>query len=173
MYDCYKDKITENRTENYPLSWVLFENTLYIVIWILAAILLIPIKLYSLPIVTTIWIIVVIFVQIILKKHNCSGCYYYGKMCHLGWGRISPLIYKKDEGNPELGKKYSVFYIISPPIILILSILSGIAYKVEIVHWYILAAFIVLNVITVLLRKVGCGKCAMRLVCPGSAARRE
>jgi hypothetical protein len=172
MYKCYQNKIV-NGTESFPMSRIIGENLLYIATWVLAGYLLWPLWMPSgLPLLTIIWTLLVVVVQILLKKHNCSGCYYHDKLCHLGWGRISSAMFKKDSGNPKTGIKLSLFYIVPPPVIFITSLIFAIINKPTWEYWLILMLFLILNIASFPVRKNGCGLCAMREACPGSAVKR-
>ena len=99
MYKCYQEGIV-NGTESFPLSWIIGENLLHVTMWVLAGSLLWPVWTPSgIPLLTIAWAILVVVVQVLLKKHNCSGCYYYDKRCHLGWGKISSAMFEQDSGS--------------------------------------------------------------------------
>jgi hypothetical protein len=117
------------------------------------------------------WAGSVLVVQVLLKKHNCSGCYYYGKHCHLGWGKLSAWMFPPDSGDARTGMRLSLFYIVSPPVVLVSGVLVGVCLQVGILHWLLLAAYVGLNTVTFPVRIRGCRVCAMRQVCPGSAAK--
>ncbi len=171
MYKCYHDKIVTGK-ESFPLSWIIGENLLYLAMWGIAGFLFWPIcLLYDYPLLTILWAITVIVIQILLKKHNCGGCFYYGKSCHLGWGKLSALMFKQDSGDPEIGKKLSLFYILSPPLTIFASFVYTVYQRPSNFYWGALAAYIVLNIIAFLLREKGRKHCAMREACPGSAYR--
>ena len=172
MYKCYQNNIVSGAKSFSPL-WIISENLLYLFIWILAGYLVAPVwKPFGLPLLTVIWIVVVVTVQILLKKHNCSGCYYYDKWCHLGWGKIASTLFEQNSGNPETGMKLSLFYVVSPPLIFIISLGFTIINTPGWFYWFWLALFTILNVITFPVRKKGCSRCAMRETCPGSAVKR-
>lgn len=171
MYKCYQDNIVAGN-ESFPLSWVIGENLIYLAMWVLAGYLLWPIWTpFGLPLLTILWTISVVIIQILLKKHNCSGCYYYDKLCHLGWGKISSAMFKQDSGNPKMGMNLSFFYILSPPLIFLTSLIFAIIKSPTGAYWPILALFIIFNVVSFPIRMKGCGLCAMREVCPGSATK--
>jgi hypothetical protein len=171
VYAHYRDGIAPDRREDFPLSWILGENALYLVTWILGGWLLWPIRCAGWPVATLGWATIVVAVQVLLKKHNCSGCYYYGKCCHLGWGKLSAWLFEQDSGDFGTGKRLSLFYVLSPPIILVAAILAGIAVRVGITHWVLLGAYVALNALSFPIRIRGCRVCAMRAVCPGSACK--
>ena len=171
MYKCYQDKIVPG-TESFPLAWIIGENLFYLIMWVLAGYLLWPIWIpFGLPWLTIIWAVVVVTVQILLKKHNCSGCYYYAKLCHLGWGKLSAAMFKQDSGDPNVWVKLAFFYILPPPVIFVAALSFAIIKSPVWIYWFILVLFTILNVVSFPVRKKGCRLCAMREACAGSAAK--
>lgn len=171
MYKCYQNKIVTG-TESFSISCIIGENLLYLAMWVGAGYLLWPVWTpFGLPLFTIIWAFLVVAVQILLKKHNCSGCYYYDKLCHLGWGKISSAIFKQDSGDPNMGMKLSLFYIVSPPVIFVTALIFAIIKSPAWIYWFILVFFVILNAASFPVRKKGCSFCTMRETCPGSAAK--
>jgi len=171
MYEQYQGKMAASCRESFGLPWILCENALHLSTWVIAGALVGPLVCGGWPVATLIWALVVVVVQVLLKKHNCSGCYYYGKNCHLGWGRIAAWLFSRDSGSMKTGMRLSLFYIVSPPIFLVAAILVGVMLDVGTQHWVLLGLYVALNAAVVPLRIRGCGLCAMRQVCPGSAVR--
>ncbi len=172
MYECYRSGVVTGR-DSFPWYWIVGENLMYLSIWGIAAYLLWPAwTIGSVSITGIAWIVVVLILQILLKKHICSGCYYYGKWCHLGWGKLSSAMFEQDSGNVELGMKLAIFYIVTPPLILISSIAIGIFKDQSILYWILLGVFVLLNAISFPVRKSSCSACTMRNVCAGSAAKK-
>jgi hypothetical protein len=171
MYKCYRDKIVPG-AESFSLAWIVSENLLYLTMWGLIGYLIWPIWTpFGLPLLAIMWAVSVVVVQILLKKHNCSGCYYYDKWCHLGWGKISSAMFKQDSGDPNVGMKLSFFYIIPPPLTFLISLVFAIIKNSTWVYWFILVLFVILNAASFPVRKKSCSLCAMREACPGSAAK--
>jgi hypothetical protein len=77
----------------------------------------------------------------------------------------------QDSGDARTGMRLSLFYIVSPPLILVSGVLIGAFLRVATLHWILLAAYVGLNAATFPIRIRGCRVCAMRRVCPGSAAK--
>ena len=171
MYKCHQENIVAGR-ELFSPFWIIGENLLYLTMWVLAGYLIWPIwTLFCLPLLTIIWAVLVVVIQILLKKHNCSGCYYYDKLCHLGWGKISSAMFKQDSGNLKTGMKLSLFYIIPPPVILLTSLIFAVIKNPTWIYWFVLVLFVFLNVASFPVRKKGCSLCIIRESCPGSAAK--
>lgn len=173
MYTCYQDHIVAG-DESFPLPRVIAENLFYLAMWVLSGFLLWPLWMpFGLPLLTIIWAILVVVIQVLLKKHNCSGCYYYGKMCHLGWGKIAAAMFTPDSGSPKTGMKLAFFYILPPPLIFVAALAYAIIKSPAWVYWLVLSLFVILNAASFPVRKNGCGLCAMRETCPGSAAKKQ
>jgi hypothetical protein len=171
MYECYKHGIVEGR-DSFPPLWIIGENLLYVATWVAAGWLLLPAKLAGWPVATIGWALFVVTLQVLLKKHNCSGCFYYGKSCHLGWGRLAAMLFPPDSGEPKMGMRLAVpMYMASPPLVLVAAVVLGVLLPVGLDHWIVLGVYVALNAASFSLRKVGCAQCKMRAVCPGSAAK--
>jgi hypothetical protein len=171
MYRNYRDHMVEG-TESFPVGWIVGENLLYVLGWGIAGFLLWPLWLFAGVHVFTIgWVVLVLAVQILLKKHNCSGCYYYGKRCHLGWGKLASLMFSQDSGSADVGKVLSLFYVVTPPLILIVAVIFGAFCRPQSYYWVAIGLYVILNLAAFPVRVAGCRACAVREVCLGSAAK--
>jgi CBS domain-containing protein len=171
MYECYRSGITNGR-ESYGGLWILSENLLYVSTWLVAGFILwFFYQPAGLPVFTVAWALLVVVVQVLLKKHNCSGCWYFNKRCHLGWGKLSALMFKADSGNMKTGMVLSLFYIIPPPVIFISAVVVGLAGGRGLYFWAAVALYVFLNLTAFPVRIKSCRACVMRSVCPGSAAK--
>ena len=171
MYPEYQDRLAPDRCESFPIAWIAAENLLYLSIWIVAGRLLWPLQVHGWPVATLLWAALVVVIQALLKKHVCSGCYYYNRRCHLGWGKLSALLCAPDSGDIETGMRLALFYVLSPPLILAAAVLAGIFLDGSARHWILVSVFVALNAGAFVVRIRGCRVCAMREVCPGSAVR--
>ncbi|HUH79384.1 MAG TPA: hypothetical protein VLY83_05750 [Methanoregula sp.] len=81
--------------ENYPVAVVIASNLLSLLIWVIGAVIF-----YQVGIV---WVvcygIFILFLEVRLLGGHCVDCYYYGKTCAFGKGRLSSLFFRK--GEPE------------------------------------------------------------------------
>ena len=81
--------------ENYPLTTVLASNLVPLLIYIIGAFIL-----FRLGIIWVLgYVIYIIVLEYRLLSGHCVDCYYYGKTCAFGKGRVSSLFFKK--GSPE------------------------------------------------------------------------
>ena len=171
MKEELKAKLFQEGKESFPAWWIVLENIGFILNWGIGFVLLLPFKYNSVSIVSWCYLVILAIVQISLKKYNCSNCYYYGKWCHLGWGKLTCLLFKEDSGNPEIGMKLAISYILQLPVILIAALVAGFLYGFNLISVLLLIVFVVLNLLQgTILRKKGCAVCKARFICKGSAA---
>lgn len=171
MYPEYRDGIVPDAPQSFPLAWVVGENLLHLSCWVLAGALVWPLQIGGWPMATAAWAVAAILIQTLLKKHICTGCFYWGKRCHLGWGLLAGCLFPVDSGDLRFGKRLTLFYVVSPPLFLLTGLAVGLLLHPGPLHWWLLGAYAVLNGAVFALRKPGCARCAMRRVCAGSAAK--
>ncbi len=173
MYPIFQENRVAGR-ESFPFLWILGENLLYLTSWGLATFLLWPVWRWSgFPVLAVLWLALLLVFQILLKKHICTGCYYYGKGCHLGWGKLAAALFKPDSGNFELGFKLTYFYMVTPPVILVTAGIYALMAHPGRTYVILLFLFVVVNGISFPVRKAGCSACVLREVCLGSAVKKK
>ena len=89
-----KVNIFEQGLEEYPKVSIVLENLL-MVIWIAIGTLACW---FLHPLIAWIYLaLAIIMVGVVLRKLVCTNCYYYGKWCHTGWGKLSALLFKQGD----------------------------------------------------------------------------
>ena len=84
-----------NAFEDYPCWIVIISNLVSIATYLAGALIV-----YQLGIVwLVLYLIYILALEVKLLKKSCVNCYYYGKCCAFGKGKISSLFFKK--GNPN------------------------------------------------------------------------
>jgi len=164
--------ICQGGYDEYPIIHVIGENLL-ILIWVLLGTLGIWLSNPLLGIVYFTSSIFLIF--IILRKIVCTKCYYYGRRCHTGWGKIAAFLFKKGDINDFNNKTGQIippitYMLLSiTPIILLLVFLT---FNSNSFIFLILILFILLSIFALVInRKISCPNCKMRQICPGSMAK--
>ncbi|MCD4740626.1 hypothetical protein K8R43_05580 [archaeon] len=119
----------------------------------------------------------ILMVYIVLKKVVCTNCYYHGKWCCLGWGKLSAVMFKKgnvEEFNRSIGTKlapltYGLLALV-PLVLLVFSLVQEFT-----VQKIALLGLIILIVAYsgAIARKKSCESCKMKLFCKGSAAKKD
>ncbi|RLF64310.1 MAG: hypothetical protein DRN33_02450 [Thermoplasmata archaeon] len=167
-------KIYEQGLEDYPKRKAFFGN-IVMIFWIsLGAIACWFVH----PIAAFIYLLfAVIMIYVVLRKLVCTNCYYYDKWCGIGWGKLSALLFKKGdikEFNTSIGIQMApiVYGLLSmiPIVLLVISIFQQFSmYKISV----LILILLISSYSGVVSRKKTCGECKMRLICPGSAVKKE
>jgi len=116
-----------------------------------------------------------IMIFVVLRKMVCANCYYHGKWCAMGWGKLSAIFFRKgdiDKFGSGIGIKlapvtYGLLTLI-PLILIVISLVRGfLIFKVILLILLLFISFYSGSIN----RKKTCAKCKMRIICPGSAVK--
>ena len=81
------------------------QNALLIAYFAVAATGTYSIQAWGLPIASIAYLaFAALMLLVVLRKRLCTS-YYYGKLCSIGWGKLSSTLFPKNLGSYELGKK--------------------------------------------------------------------
>jgi len=84
------------------------------------------------------YLIYILYIEFKIYKEGCIGCYYYGKMCGGGRGKLAKLLFKKGSPNIWRNKKVSFKDFIPSLFISIIPIAAGIFLLIKDFNWLIL-----------------------------------
>jgi len=118
------------------------------------------------------YIIYILWLEVRLLKGSCIDCYYYGKVCAFGKGKLCALFFKK--GNPKrfVARKISMIDILPDFLIFIFPIVGGVILLVANFSWIITALLVILVVLSfggtaVIRGSFACKYCKQREIgCP-------
>ncbi|NCN68609.1 MAG: hypothetical protein GW779_04045 [Candidatus Altiarchaeum hamiconexum] len=168
-----QQKLYEKGLEKYSLLGAVGQNLFFVIYFAIAFIGMYPLQIADVPIVSIIFItFITVMLIFVLRKHICTHCFYYGKICGTGWGKLAACLFKKNSGNYEFGGKLAgmswmlamFFPLIGMIIVLTLNWFS-------ITFSLLLVIFIILSGVNFFIHKKSCEKCKMRFICPGSVAK--
>jgi hypothetical protein len=154
--------------ENYPIRMVLVSNLLSISMYLIGAAILNQVGLIWL----VLYLLFILLLELRIVKGHCVDCYYYGKTCAFGKGRLSCLLFPK--GSPEHFSKRTITWedIVPDFLVYIIPLLVGIALLIRDFSWILLILVIALFILgfagNALVRgKIACRYCKQReIVCP-------
>ncbi len=161
---------TDNQCyESYPGWMVVLSNALTISIYIIGAFIL-----YGLGIIfTALYLLFCLFMEIRLLKKGCVNCYYYGKTCAFGKGRLSSYLFKK--GDPELFYQEEVsWYAVLPDfLVFLIPLAGGIILLFINFSWITLILILTIVILSLggnpFIRSLSCKHCKQReLGCPAA-----
>ncbi|MCJ2512844.1 MAG: hypothetical protein LN408_00155 [Candidatus Thermoplasmatota archaeon] len=76
--------------------------------------------------IVILYLIYCISIELLVIFRSCRDCYYYGKICGLGKGKIAPLFTKKGKSGRFIEKKISWYDLIPDFFVVVIPIIGGI-----------------------------------------------
>ena len=154
--------------ENYPAWMVLGSNLLSISMYLIGAAILYQIGLIWL----VLYVLFILLLELRLVKGHCTDCWYYGRTCAFGKGRMSCMFFPK--GTPEQFKKQTITWkdIVPDFLVFIIPLLVGIALLIHDFSWILLVLIIILFFLgfmgnAVVRSQLACRYCRQREIgCP-------
>lgn len=154
--------------ENYP-CWIVFISNLFqIVIYAAGAHILFQLGLA--------WLIVylayIVFLEIMLLKRSCANCYYHGKHCAFGKGKLSGLFFRRGSTKRFTQLEMTWKDIIPGFLVSLIPIVTGIVLLILKFNWLLLTLVILLFILTsagnaFVRGKLACKYCKQRKIgCP-------
>ncbi len=131
-------------------------------------------KVEAFPVLTVSYLgFAVVMLGFILRKHLCTNCWYYGRQCHCGWGKLAAILFEENSGNYRLG---GVLGNVTWMVVMLFPLAAfGVGVIINatsfVKEWPIFLAFLTFLGINGVIHKKSCTRCKMRCVCPGSATK--
>lgn len=147
----------EHTFENYPL-WIVFVSTLFsLSTYVIGGYII-----YQLGIIYLIlYFALIIFLEVRLLKTSCVYCYYYGKFCAFGHGKLSALFFRKGEPEKFCQRKITPKSLFWDFLVALVPLGAAIYLLITNFNWLVLGLAIVL----VLLNSAGNGLVRGKLAC--------
>jgi hypothetical protein len=79
--------------EQYPLRVVLISNSLSFATYLIGGFLILQLNFIFL----LIYLLFIVTLEVRVLRRSCTGCYYFGKRCAFGKGKISALLFDKKD----------------------------------------------------------------------------
>ena len=130
--------------ENHPWWIVLIANLFSLAIYMSGAIILYRIGLLWM----ILYLLFVLFLESMLIKNHCVDCYYYGKTCAAGKGRICKLFFRRGNAKRFCQRKMTFKDLILNLLISFIPIIAGIVLLIITFDWTILILVIFLFLLT-------------------------
>jgi hypothetical protein len=125
--------------ENYPYWIIIVSNLLTLSIYTIGITIIKPLGIIWL----LIYLAYLVFLEIRLLKKSCVHCYYYGKFCAFGKGKICSLFFKK--GNKEgFTGDFTWKDLIPDMLVAIIPVIIGIVRLIMDFNWILLFLIVLL-----------------------------
>ena len=160
-----KDKTCEfTFYENYPKYIIVFRWIILLLAFVLGIYVLLDFY-YMLAVVYVLYSVMAL--TLILPLSRCVSCFYYGKFCNTGWGRVASYLYRKgDESKYVDHYNYAIFLHLLW-LVPLLVVLLQLARKRNILALSILVIYLfILLIEKIILKKLCCRRCHQREFCP-------
>jgi hypothetical protein len=156
--------------EQYPIRIVIASNLLSLSIYLIGALLVYP---FGLP-WAVLYLLFVLALEFRVVSRHCVDCYYYGKTCAFGKGRLSCRIFPR--GEPERFTRNTLTWkdMIPDFLVLLIPLLAGIIQLIVEFRWTILLLLVILVILgfpgTAFVRQqLACRYCKQREIgCPAA-----
>lgn len=143
--------------KNYPCWIIIISNLVSIAIYFIGAYIIYQVGIIWL----LIYLVYILSLEIRLMRKSCVNCYYYGKYCAFGKGKICSLFFKRGNSNKFIQKNITWKEILPDFMISIIPIIVGIVLLILNFNWLILLLIIFL----VIFSSVGNGFVRGNLAC--------
>ena len=168
-----KKGLYKKGVEKYSLAFVIGQNVFLLVYFGIGFLGMLPIQVHGFPILSVLYVFfLAIMLLLVLRKYLCTHCYYYGKRCNTGWGKLSSFMFKKESGNYQLGVKLAGVTWILATLIPIIGMFFALIVSYSTLRVGLLVLFILLTQINFVIHKKACNRCKMRFICPASMAKK-
>ena len=119
--------------------------------------------------------VAVLMVFVVLRRVVCVNCYYYGKRCPIGWGKLAALMFKQgsmDKFATSIGVKLAPATYGLLSLIPIGFCIAAMVQDFEVAQAVVLALLVAISAYSgATSRKKSCVNCKMRYACPGCAVK--
>jgi len=124
-----------NKYENYPFWIIALSNMLSISIYAIGAYII-----YQAGIIwLVLYLLYILFLEIKLLIH-CANCFYYGKYCSFGRGKLSGLFFKKGAANKFCQKQMTWKDMIPDLLLSLIPMVLGIIFLIMDFNWLLLSS---------------------------------
>lgn len=165
-------RLYEDGLEEYPLGEIVFGN-LMMLFWI--ALGAVGVWFIS-PLSALVYAgVAVVVVFLVLRRLVCVNCYYYGRWCPIGWGKLTSLFFKEgkiEDFNSSIGLKLAPLTYGLLSLIPLVALIISIVWEASLPKIAVLLLLLLVSAYSGAIgRKKACAGCKMRTVCPGRAVK--
>ncbi len=161
---------TAKSFENYPATTVMLSGLLSLSIYLLGFLVI----LQSGLVFSLIYLLYILLLETRLIKNHCTSCYYWGKTCGFGKGRISSWFFRKGDPEKFCRKSFTWKDMIPDLLVTLAPLITGIVLLILDFNYIILSELLLIIALTTLGNSyvrgtLTCSSCKQRdLGCPAA-----
>lgn len=154
--------------ENFPFSMVLFAVLVNVSIYALGMAILSGLG----NIMAALYLLYCLGIEVHVMKMSCVDCFYYGKWCALGRGKLAPLLFKQGDPKRFTSKCISWKELLPDMLVLLIPLIGGIALLTQYFSWSMAMMLVALLALSfggnyIVRSRIACKNCKQReLGCP-------
>lgn len=154
--------------ENYPVRIVLLSAGFTLAIYALGVIILAHLAIW----LSALYVVFCFALEYRLLRSACTHCYYYGKVCGFGKGKLCSLFFKQGDPRRFAARSISWAEILPDFLVFIIPLVVGIAVLIDNFDWLLVLALVILAALSFggnafIRGSVTCKHCQQREVgCP-------
>ncbi|MFA5375563.1 MAG: hypothetical protein WC455_07400 [Dehalococcoidia bacterium] len=167
-------KIYEQGIEEFGLGSIIFGN-MTMLVWIMLGM---TCCWFFHPIAAWVYLgVALLMVFVVMRRIVCVNCYYYGKLCPIGWGKLAALMFKQgsmDKFATSIGVR------LAPATYGLLSLIPlGLVIAAMVQDFMVAQAIVLVELLAISAysgassRKKSCVNCKMRYACPGCVVKEK
>jgi hypothetical protein len=130
--------------EKYPFWIVACSNLVSVLIYLIGAFIIYKVGFIWL----ILYIVFILSLEFRLIKGHCVDCYYYGKMCAFGKGKISSIFFRKGDASKFCRKRMNWTDILPDFLVSLIPIVAGTIILTRDFNWSLLLAVLALFILT-------------------------
>lgn len=159
------------RYEHFPIGIVLLSNVVSLAIYGLGIYIMFQVS----WILASLFFLYVLGMEIRLIRYHCVNCYYWGKTCGFGQGRVSAWFFKRGDAAKFCENEMTWKDLLPDLLVSLLPLVTGLVLIIVRFDWMVLFAMILLVVLTtkgneVVRGSYACRYCKQRdLGCPAES----
>jgi hypothetical protein len=84
------------------------------------------------------------WIEFRILKYSCADCYYYGKFCGLGRGKLCSLLFKKGDPQRFINKEVSWYDLLPDFMVSLFPLIGGIILLIKDFNWLLLLLLVIM-----------------------------
>ena len=130
--------------EDYPKWIILLSNSVSIAIYLIGGFLVLQLG----SVFLLAYLLFIVLLEMRLLSRSCANCYYYGRLCAFGKGKICAMVFKKGDGDNRIREPLTWKAVLPDFLVFLIPLIIGIALLILSFDWLILVLVVALAILS-------------------------